>query len=106
DHFVTITTVDQARYDQVAPVIYPLPGTRFRDTFIRGGATPEFAAHVLGRGGEAAAERRGRGGSRGAAGRAERCIPGRRRGGADRAGGRVREAARRWAVGRDPGRRR
>jgi cell division protein FtsI/penicillin-binding protein 2 len=57
DHFVTITTVDQARYDQVAPVIYPLPGTRFRDTFIRGGPTPEFAAHVLGRVGEATAER-------------------------------------------------
>jgi cell division protein FtsI/penicillin-binding protein 2 len=57
DHFVTITTIDQARYDQVAPVIYPLPGTRFRDTFLRGGPTPEFAAHVLGRFGEITAER-------------------------------------------------
>ncbi len=57
DHFVTITTVDQARYDQVAPVIYPLPGTRFRDTFLRGGPTPEFAAHVLGGFGEITAER-------------------------------------------------
>jgi cell division protein FtsI/penicillin-binding protein 2 len=57
DHFVTITTVDQARYDQVAPVIYPLPGTRFRDTSLRGGPTPEFAAHVLGRFGEVTAER-------------------------------------------------
>jgi cell division protein FtsI/penicillin-binding protein 2 len=57
DHFVTITTVDEARYDQVAPVIYPLPGTRFRDTFIRGGPTPGFAEHVLGTVGEATAEK-------------------------------------------------
>ena len=57
DHFVTITTVDQARYDQVAPVIYPIPGTRFRDTFLRGGPTPEFAAHVIGSYGEITAER-------------------------------------------------
>jgi cell division protein FtsI/penicillin-binding protein 2 len=57
DHFVTITTVDQARYEQVEPVIYPLPGTRFRDTFIRGGPTPTFAAHVLGTFGEATEER-------------------------------------------------
>jgi cell division protein FtsI/penicillin-binding protein 2 len=57
DHFVTITTVDRARYDQVAPVIYPLPGTRFRDTFLRGGPTPEYAAHLLGSFGEITAER-------------------------------------------------
>ena len=57
DHFVTITTVDKTLYDQVAPVIYPLPGTRFRDTFLRGGPTPEFAAHVLGTFGEVTAER-------------------------------------------------
>lgn len=57
NHFVTITTVDQARYDQVQAVIFPLPGTRFRDTFLRGGPTPEFAAHVLGDFGEVTAER-------------------------------------------------
>ena len=57
DHFVTITTVDQARYDQVAPVIFPLLGTRFRDTFLRGGPTPDFAAHVIGGFGEITAER-------------------------------------------------
>jgi cell division protein FtsI/penicillin-binding protein 2 len=57
DHFVVITTVDQATYARVEPVIYPLPGTRFRDTFIRGGPTPAFAAHVLGRTGEATAEK-------------------------------------------------
>jgi cell division protein FtsI/penicillin-binding protein 2 len=57
DHFVTITTVDVPTYNLVEPVIFPLPGTRFRDTFLRGGPTPEFAAHVLGRYGEITAER-------------------------------------------------
>ena len=57
DHFVEITTVDNVRYDQVAPVIYPLPGTRFRDTFLRGGPTPEYAAHIIGSYGEITAER-------------------------------------------------
>jgi cell division protein FtsI/penicillin-binding protein 2 len=57
NHFVTITTVDVPTYNLVEPVIYPLPGTRFRDTFLRGGPTPEFAAHVLGRYGEITAER-------------------------------------------------
>jgi len=56
DHFVTITTIDQSLYDRVASVIYPLPGTRFRDTFLRGGPTAEFATHVLGTYGEATAE--------------------------------------------------
>lgn len=57
DHFVTITTVDVPTYNRVEPVIYPLPGTRFRDTTLRGGPTPEFAAHVLGRFGEITGER-------------------------------------------------
>jgi cell division protein FtsI/penicillin-binding protein 2 len=57
DHFVTITTIDKSLYDQVAPVIYPLPGTRFRDTFLRGGPTDEFATHVLGTYGEITAEK-------------------------------------------------
>lgn len=57
DHFVTITTVDRAVYERVAPVIYPLPGTRFRDTVLRGGPTPGFAAHVIGGYGEITAER-------------------------------------------------
>jgi cell division protein FtsI/penicillin-binding protein 2 len=57
DHFVPIITVDQTLYDRVAPVIYPLPGTRFRDTFIRGGPTPGFATHVLGTVGDATAEK-------------------------------------------------
>ncbi|HEX5366515.1 MAG TPA: penicillin-binding transpeptidase domain-containing protein [Acidimicrobiales bacterium] len=57
DHFVPVTTVDRARYDRVAPVIHPLPGTRFRDVVTRGGPTPDFAAHVIGRYGEITAER-------------------------------------------------
>ncbi len=57
DHFVTITTVDEPTYNSVEAAIYPLPGTRFRETFLRGGPTPEFAAHVLGRFGEITAER-------------------------------------------------
>ncbi|HET6954067.1 MAG TPA: penicillin-binding transpeptidase domain-containing protein [Acidimicrobiales bacterium] len=57
DHFVPITSVDKATYDGVAAVIYPLPGTRFRDVTLRNAPSPNFAAHVLGRYGEATAER-------------------------------------------------
>jgi cell division protein FtsI/penicillin-binding protein 2 len=57
DHFVLITTIDQSLYDRVAPVIHDLAGTRFRDTFLRGGPTAEFATHVLGTYGEATAEK-------------------------------------------------
>lgn len=56
-HFVPITTVDVPTYNAVEDVIYPLPGTRFRDTTLRGGPTPEFAAHVIGTFGEVTAER-------------------------------------------------
>ncbi len=57
NHFVPIVAVSQARYTQVEPVIYPLPGTRFRDTTVRTTPSPGFAAHVLGRTGEITAER-------------------------------------------------
>jgi cell division protein FtsI/penicillin-binding protein 2 len=57
NHFVPIISVSEARYTQVAPVIYPLPGTRFRDTTVRSTPSEGFAAHVLGRTGEATAER-------------------------------------------------
>src|SRR5215204_3104184 len=49
DHFVPIITISQARYEQVEPVIYPLPGTRFRDTTLRLTPTPGFARHLLDR---------------------------------------------------------
>jgi cell division protein FtsI/penicillin-binding protein 2 len=57
NHFVPIIAVSQARYTQVAPVIYPLPGTRFRDTTVRTTPSAGFAEHVLGRTGEITAER-------------------------------------------------
>ena len=57
NHFVPIISVSEARYTQVAPVIYPLPGTRFRETTVRTTPSEGFAAHVLGRTGEATAER-------------------------------------------------
>ena len=57
DHFVPIITVSQATYTQAEPVIYPLPGTRFRDTTVRTTPSPGFAQHVVGRTGEVTAER-------------------------------------------------
>jgi cell division protein FtsI/penicillin-binding protein 2 len=57
NHFVPIIAVSQARYTQAAPVIYPLPGTRFRDTTVRTTPSPGFAEHVLGRTGEITNER-------------------------------------------------
>ena len=57
DHFVPIIAVSEARYTQAAPVIYPLPGTRFRDTTVRTTPSEGFAEHVLGRTGEITAER-------------------------------------------------
>ena len=57
NHFVPIIAVSQARYTQAAPVIYPLPGTRFRDTTVRTTPSPGFAEHVLGRTGEITDER-------------------------------------------------
>jgi len=56
NHFVPIIAVSQARYTQAEPVIYPLPGTRFRDTTVRTTPSPGFAEHVLGRTGEITAE--------------------------------------------------
>jgi cell division protein FtsI/penicillin-binding protein 2 len=56
DHFVPIITVSQASYVQAEPVIYPIPGTRFRDAIVRLGPSPGFAEHVLGRTGEITAE--------------------------------------------------
>jgi cell division protein FtsI/penicillin-binding protein 2 len=57
DHFVPIITITEDVYNAHEAVIYPLPGTRFRDTTVRSGPTAGFAQHVLGRTGEATAER-------------------------------------------------
>ncbi len=97
DHFVTITTVDQARYDQVAAVIYPLPGTRFRDTFLRGGPDPRLRRPR---------DRRLRRDHRRAAGGARPSVPGGRPGGAERPRGPLRDPAGRHPVEHHPGRRR
>ena len=57
DHFVPIITITEERYLQVEPVVYPIPGTVFRDTTVRSGPTEGYAQHILGRTEEATAER-------------------------------------------------
>ncbi|HMG45516.1 MAG TPA: penicillin-binding transpeptidase domain-containing protein [Acidimicrobiales bacterium] len=56
DHFVEITTVDLAKYESVQSIVYPLPGTVFRDTTRRAAPQAGFAQHILGRTGEITAE--------------------------------------------------
>jgi cell division protein FtsI/penicillin-binding protein 2 len=56
EHFVPIVTVREERYQQVRPVLYPIPGLLFQETTTRGGASEGFAQHVLGRSGEVTAE--------------------------------------------------
>jgi hypothetical protein len=46
--FVSVTQLSQAAYEQVKPVIYPVPGTVFNTFTARGALTPELAAHVVG----------------------------------------------------------
>ncbi|MBW3581279.1 MAG: penicillin-binding protein, partial [Actinobacteria bacterium] len=56
DHFVPIVTVHRARYEEVRPAIYPVPGILFRETEARLAPSDGFAQHVLGRTGEITAE--------------------------------------------------
>jgi cell division protein FtsI/penicillin-binding protein 2 len=56
DHFVSIVTVPEDRYQQARPVLYPIPGVLFQETQTRGGPSVGFAQHVLGRTGEITAE--------------------------------------------------
>jgi cell division protein FtsI/penicillin-binding protein 2 len=56
DHFVSIVTVPEDRYEQARPVLYPIPGVLFQETQTRGGPSVGFAQHVLGRTGEITAE--------------------------------------------------
>jgi cell division protein FtsI/penicillin-binding protein 2 len=56
DHFVDIVTVEQSRFQQVRPQVFPVPGLLFRDTTLRSGPSPGFAQHILGRTGEITAE--------------------------------------------------
>jgi cell division protein FtsI/penicillin-binding protein 2 len=57
EHFVPIVTIPTERYEQARDAIYPVPGTVFRDTFVRVAPSEGFAQHLLGRTGEATAER-------------------------------------------------
>jgi cell division protein FtsI/penicillin-binding protein 2 len=46
--FVPVISLTQARYDQLKPVIYPVPGTVFNTFGARSPLTPELGAHVVG----------------------------------------------------------
>jgi len=46
--FVPVTQLSEAAYEQVKPMIYPVPGTVFNPYTARGALTPELAAHVVG----------------------------------------------------------
>lgn len=46
--FVPVISLTQARYVQLKPVIYPVPGTVFQNFGSRTGLTPELGAHVVG----------------------------------------------------------
>jgi cell division protein FtsI/penicillin-binding protein 2 len=56
DHFVDIVTVEQARFQEVRPQVFPVPGLLFRDTTLRSAPSAGFAQHLLGRTGEITAE--------------------------------------------------
>lgn len=57
DFFVPIITITQEEYQAHESAIYPIPGTRFRETTVRAGPTEGYAQHVLGRTAEATADR-------------------------------------------------
>jgi len=46
--FEPVFTVPMARYEQLKPALYPLPGTVFQTTSARTAITPGLAAHVVG----------------------------------------------------------
>jgi cell division protein FtsI/penicillin-binding protein 2 len=46
--FVPVISLTQARYEQLKPVIYPVPGTVFNTFGSRSPLTPELGAHVVG----------------------------------------------------------
>jgi cell division protein FtsI/penicillin-binding protein 2 len=57
DFFVPIITITAEQYEAHEAALYPIPGTRFRDTTVRAGPTEGYAQHVLGRTAEATADR-------------------------------------------------
>ena len=56
DHFVEIVTVDMATYESVESIVYPVPGTVFRDSTRRAAPQAGYAQHILGRTAEITAE--------------------------------------------------
>jgi cell division protein FtsI/penicillin-binding protein 2 len=54
--FVPVTQMSDARYQQVKPIIFPVPGTRFQLQPGQTTATPDLAAHVVGSVGPITAE--------------------------------------------------
>jgi cell division protein FtsI/penicillin-binding protein 2 len=46
--FVPVISLTQARYQQLKPVIYPVPGTVFNNFGARSPLSPELGAHVVG----------------------------------------------------------
>ena len=46
--FVPVISLTQARYEQLKPIIYPVPGTVFNTFGSRTAITPELGAHVVG----------------------------------------------------------
>ena len=46
--FVPVVSLTQARYEQLKPIIYPVPGTVFNNFGARSPLTPELGAHVVG----------------------------------------------------------
>ena len=57
DQFVPIIEIRRDRYDQVKPIIYPVPGLVFKQGTGRGAPTTDFARQLLGRTGEITAEK-------------------------------------------------
>ncbi len=54
--FVPVLSVSQDRYQQLKPVIYPVPGTVFDTVGDQEGTTPDLSAHLIGTVGPATAE--------------------------------------------------
>jgi cell division protein FtsI/penicillin-binding protein 2 len=56
DWFVPVIELTQARYQELRPIIYPVPGTVFQNFTTRQALTPELGAHVVGTVGAITAE--------------------------------------------------
>jgi len=54
--FVPVISISQASYEQLKPVIYPVPGTVFQDFSTPAAVTPGLTAHVVGSVGAITAE--------------------------------------------------